>query len=183
MRFTNDTFIAGPIFRQDCLHGLSIPKSALPTPVALLLPQNWDCRSPGAWVIWFCCSSAQPSYHTRTDTAATRGWVACLFVRLFRQIERNRPIDLLFHLIMHSLVDSYRCPDRGSNPQPCCFGTMPGLGGGLKAFMVCEQDGRLLRETVPTLAPGSLHQLPVSPRLAEGELQHHEPHLRCEKGP
>ena len=30
--------------------------------------------------------------------------------------ERN--VDLLFYFFMHSLVDAYMCPDRGSNPQP-----------------------------------------------------------------
>ena len=33
-------------------------------------------------------------------------------------------MDLLFHLIMYSLVDSCMCPDQGSNPQPWCMGTM-----------------------------------------------------------
>ena len=32
--------------------------------------------------------------------------------------ERERDIDLLFHLFMHSLVDSWMCPDWGLNPQP-----------------------------------------------------------------
>ena len=31
---------------------------------------------------------------------------------------RERNIDLLFHLFMHSLVDSRMCLDQGSNPQP-----------------------------------------------------------------
>ena len=30
----------------------------------------------------------------------------------------------LFHLFMHSLVDSCTCPDWGSNPQPWCIRTM-----------------------------------------------------------
>ena len=37
-----------------------------------------------------------------------------------REIEN---IDLLFHLFMHSLVDSCVCPDQGWNPQPWCIGT------------------------------------------------------------
>ena len=32
--------------------------------------------------------------------------------------------DLLFHLFMHSLVNSCMCPDRGLNPQPWCMGMM-----------------------------------------------------------
>ena len=32
--------------------------------------------------------------------------------------ERERDINLLFHLCMHSLVDSCMCPDQRSNPQP-----------------------------------------------------------------
>ena len=31
---------------------------------------------------------------------------------------RERNMDLLLHLFMHSLVDSCRCPDQGLNPQP-----------------------------------------------------------------
>ena len=31
---------------------------------------------------------------------------------------RERNIDLLFHLFMHPLADSYMCPDQGSNLQP-----------------------------------------------------------------
>ena len=33
--------------------------------------------------------------------------------------ERN--IDLLFHLLMHSLVDSYRCPDWKLNPASLAY--------------------------------------------------------------
>ena len=36
------------------------------------------------------------------------------------EVEGER--DLLFHLFMHSLVDSCLCPDQGSNPQPWCIG-------------------------------------------------------------
>ena len=32
-----------------------------------------------------------------------------------RERKRERDIDLLFHLFMHSLVDSYMCPDQKSN--------------------------------------------------------------------
>ena len=32
-----------------------------------------------------------------------------------RKRERMRNIDLLFHLLMHSLVDSCMCPDLGLN--------------------------------------------------------------------
>ena len=32
--------------------------------------------------------------------------------------ERERDVNLLFHLFMHSLVASCMCPDQGSNPQP-----------------------------------------------------------------
>lgn len=31
--------------------------------------------------------------------------------------KRERNINLLFYLLMHSLVDSYMHPERGSNPQ------------------------------------------------------------------
>ena len=34
-----------------------------------------------------------------------------------RDGEREGNIDL-FHLFVHSLVDSYMCPDQGLNPQP-----------------------------------------------------------------
>lgn len=35
---------------------------------------------------------------------------------------RERKMDLLFHLSIHSLVDSCLCPDWGSKPQPWCIG-------------------------------------------------------------
>ena len=35
-----------------------------------------------------------------------------------RQREREHNIDLLLHLLMHSLVDSCMCPDQGWNSQP-----------------------------------------------------------------
>ena len=41
-----------------------------------------------------------------------------------RKGDRERNIDLLFPLFMHSLVDFCTCPDRGSNPQPWCIGLM-----------------------------------------------------------
>ena len=37
--------------------------------------------------------------------------------------ERERESDL-FSLFMHSLVDSYMCPDQGLNPHPWPIGTM-----------------------------------------------------------
>ena len=52
----------------------------------------------------------------------------CTFLKIdFREEgggEREKNTDLLFHLFMHSLVDSYMCPDQGSNPQPWYIGTM-----------------------------------------------------------
>ena len=45
-----------------------------------------------------------------------RGWE--------RERKRERNIDLLFHLFVQPLVDSYRCSDRGLNPQPWPIGTM-----------------------------------------------------------
>ena len=33
-------------------------------------------------------------------------------------------MDLLFHLLVCSLVASYMCPDQGLNPHPWCIGTM-----------------------------------------------------------
>ena len=42
-----------------------------------------------------------------------------LFIYLLRERDREeRNTDLLFHPSMQSLVDSCRCPDRGSNWQP-----------------------------------------------------------------
>ena len=38
--------------------------------------------------------------------------------------KRKRNIGLLFHLFMHSLVDSCTCPGQGSNLQPWCTGLM-----------------------------------------------------------
>ena len=35
-----------------------------------------------------------------------------------RETERKKHQFLLFHLFMHSLVDSCMCPDQGWNPQP-----------------------------------------------------------------
>ena len=35
-----------------------------------------------------------------------------------REIETEKHMDLLFHSHIHSLLDSYVCPDQGSNPQP-----------------------------------------------------------------
>ena len=34
-----------------------------------------------------------------------------------RETDRQTDIDLLFHLSLYSLADSYICPDWGSNPQ------------------------------------------------------------------
>ena len=36
---------------------------------------------------------------------------------------KERGINLLFHLLMYSLVDSCMCSDQGSNLQPRCIGT------------------------------------------------------------
>ena len=36
----------------------------------------------------------------------------------------ERDINLLFLLLMHSLVDSCTCPDQGLNLQPWCIGTV-----------------------------------------------------------
>ena len=38
--------------------------------------------------------------------------------------QRERNIYLLFHLFMHSLVDSCTCPEGGLNPQPWRVGMM-----------------------------------------------------------
>ena len=38
--------------------------------------------------------------------------------------ERERNNDLLFHLCMHSLVDTCMCPDQGLNLQPWCVWTV-----------------------------------------------------------
>ena len=38
--------------------------------------------------------------------------------------KKERSIDCLFHLFMHSLVDSYVCPDWEFYPQPWCIGTL-----------------------------------------------------------
>ena len=38
--------------------------------------------------------------------------------------EREREINLLFHLFMHSLVDSWICHDWGWNPKPWHIRTM-----------------------------------------------------------
>ena len=43
----------------------------------------------------------------------------CVCVR-----EREREINLLFHLFRHPFVDSCMCPDRGWNPQPWSIGMM-----------------------------------------------------------
>ena len=39
------------------------------------------------------------------------------------EVGRERDINLLFHLFMHSLATSYMCPDWGSNLQPWYTGT------------------------------------------------------------
>ena len=44
------------------------------------------------------------------------------YLLILRKREKN--IDLLFHLFMHSLVDSHMCPDQGSNLQPWCIRMM-----------------------------------------------------------
>ena len=41
-----------------------------------------------------------------------------------RERERERDISLLSHIFMYSLVDSYMCPDQGSNLQPWRIWTM-----------------------------------------------------------
>ena len=45
-----------------------------------------------------------------------------LFFELILERERERNTDLLFHLFMHSLVDSCMCPDQRQNPKPWCIG-------------------------------------------------------------
>ena len=49
-------------------------------------------------------------------------WINCLERERGRdretERERERERDLLFHLFLHSLVDSCMCPDQGLNPQP-----------------------------------------------------------------
>ena len=52
----------------------------------------------------------------------------CIDLRQFerermRQRERESHQFLLFHLIMHSFVDSCMSPDQGPNSQPWCIGT------------------------------------------------------------
>ena len=47
--------------------------------------------------------------------------VECCFYWL---IFRERETDLLLHLFIHSLVDSWMCPDWDSNPQPWQIGMM-----------------------------------------------------------
>ena len=42
-----------------------------------------------------------------------------------RKRERERNINLLFHLFMHSLVASHMCPDLGRNTQLWRTGTAP----------------------------------------------------------
>ena len=44
------------------------------------------------------------------------------FDRFFREKGRESEIILLFHLFLHSLVESCMCPDRGSNLQPWSIG-------------------------------------------------------------
>ena len=52
--------------------------------------------------------------------------LALLFLikNFFNWFEREKHIGLLFHLLMHSLVDSCMCPDRRSNPHPWRIRTM-----------------------------------------------------------
>ena len=40
-----------------------------------------------------------------------------------RRTDKERNIHL-FHISVHSLTDSFMCPDWGSNPQPWCIWTM-----------------------------------------------------------
>ena len=48
----------------------------------------------------------------------------CMYVFLAERGQgRERNIYLLLHLFMHSIVDSYMCPDWGWNPQTWCIGT------------------------------------------------------------
>ena len=47
----------------------------------------------------------------------TNFWV----LKYFTFILRERETGLLFHIFIHSLVDSYMCPDLGSNLQPCQY--------------------------------------------------------------
>ena len=48
---------------------------------------------------------------------------ASFFTVCFVHEVRERETDLLFHLSMHSLIDSYMCPDLGLNLQPWRIGT------------------------------------------------------------
>ena len=41
----------------------------------------------------------------------------CLFVIYWFEMGRERNTDILIHLLMHSLVASYMCPDPGLNPK------------------------------------------------------------------
>ena len=55
-----------------------------------------------------------------------QGMTLSLFKNIFfiYWFERERNINLLFHLLMHSLVDFCMCPDWGLNLQPWCIGMM-----------------------------------------------------------
>ena len=44
-----------------------------------------------------------------------------LFLKIFIDLRESENINLLFHLLMYSLVDSWGCPDQGWNLQPWCM--------------------------------------------------------------
>ena len=69
--------------------------------------------------------SSFTSYNTRSTYTALFIDI-CIFFSFFRERrkESERNINMLFHLFMHSVADSYMCPDQGSNLQPWCTGTM-----------------------------------------------------------
>ena len=79
-----------------------------------------------------------------------------------RQTDRERNIDLLSRLFMHSSVDSCLCPERGSDPKPWCRGQgskqqLPSQGEAPSSSSVSHGPF-----SCPTLCPKILQPVPYN---------------------
>ena len=77
------------------------------------------------WIIWGVCRNTDSWALSHTYQIDSGGEKQCEFFNwCYRETgrKRERKIDLLFYLFMHSLVDSCMGSDWGSNPQPWCMG-------------------------------------------------------------
>ena len=86
--------------------------------------QRWKKKSPragtlrggGGYSLYFMCLHMS-SLILKSECYSSH-FLKNIIVWLIDLVEREGHIALLFHLLMHSLVDSCMCPDRGWKPRP-----------------------------------------------------------------